>query len=115
MAPIFARCSSANSGADGPREAIDSSEYFFTTEGAAFREWSFGSAEAAAISAPALLIVGGEGERLNTPHRARSAQLAGWLPRSQTRVLPGVTHSMPLENPALLARTVEEFVTSHEE
>lgn len=101
-------------GEDGLRNALASSEYFFTAEGKAFAGWSFGQAEAAGLTMPVLLVVGGEGERLGTPHRARSALLASWLPDSETRVLPGVSHAMPLEDPALIAETVRQFATARQ-
>ncbi|MEU3986677.1 alpha/beta hydrolase [Streptomyces sp. NPDC026672] len=100
-------------GEDGLREAVASSRYFFTAEAGALSSWPFGAAEAATVEVPVLLVVGGEGERLGTPHRARSAQLASWLPRSETRIVPGVSHAMPLERPRLIAEVVEEFLASH--
>ena len=101
-------------GQSGLDRAVASSRFFFTTEAAAFGAWSCGPAEAAAVTAPVLLVVGGEGERLNTPHRARSAQLAAWLPHAEIRVLPGVSHAMPLEDPPLVAATIEQFVAGEE-
>lgn len=100
-------------GEDGLREAMDSSEYFFTAEGKAFVGWSFGASEAAGITMPVLLVVGEKGDRLHTPHRARSAQLASWLPDSETLALPGVGHLMPLEDPTLVAETIRGFVDRH--
>jgi pimeloyl-ACP methyl ester carboxylesterase len=100
-------------GEDGLRDALAGSEYFFTKEGKAFAGWAFGAPEAADLTMPVLLVVGGEGERLGTPHRARSAQLASWLPDAETRTLPGVSHLMPLEDPGLVAETVREFVDRH--
>ncbi|GHJ37501.1 alpha/beta fold hydrolase [Streptomyces sp. TS71-3] len=100
-------------GEDGLRDAIRTSEYFFTVEAAAFAAWSFGPAELSALTVPVLLVLGEVGERLGTPHRARSAQLAASLPDSETRVLPGVSHAMPLEDPPLITRTIEEFVSRH--
>nr|WSX75158.1 alpha/beta hydrolase [Streptomyces sp. NBC_00899] len=96
-------------GADGLREAVAGSRYFFTVEGPALRAWDFGRTQAAAVTAPVLLAVGGEGERLGTAYRARAAQLASWLPDSQTRVVPGAGHALPLEDPASVAAMVEEF------
>lgn len=100
-------------GEDGLRAALASSKYFFTVEGRTFVEWSFGAAQAADVTMPVLLVVGAEGERLGTPHRARSAQLDSWLSNSEIRVLPGLSHAMPLEDPDLVARIVGEFVDAH--
>jgi pimeloyl-ACP methyl ester carboxylesterase len=102
-------------GEDGLREALASSEYFFTEEARAFADWPFGASEAAGVTMPVLLVVGGEGERLGTPHRGRGAQLASWLPDAETRTLPGVSHLMPLEDPTLVAETVRDFVSRHPE
>jgi pimeloyl-ACP methyl ester carboxylesterase len=35
-----------------------------------------------------------------------------WLPHAEIRVLPGVSHAMPLENPPLVAAAIEEFVAT---
>jgi pimeloyl-ACP methyl ester carboxylesterase len=111
--PDFREVFARQLGEDGLREAVASSKYFFTVEGKALAGWTFGPAEAADVTAPVLLVVGEEGERLHTPHRARSAQLAGWLPISETRILPGVSHLMPLEDPELVAESIREFVDHH--
>ncbi|MEV6012374.1 alpha/beta hydrolase [Streptomyces sp. NPDC051976] len=100
-------------GEDGLREAVAGSRYFFTVEGPALRAWSFGPEEAAAVTAPVLLAVGGESERLGTAYRARGAQLASWLPDSELRLLPGLSHALPLEDPAVVATTVAEFAALH--
>jgi pimeloyl-ACP methyl ester carboxylesterase len=100
-------------GENGLREAIGTSEYFFTTEAAAYAPWTFGPAELGRITIPVLLVVGGAGERLGTPHCARSAQLAAGLPHAQTRILAGLSHLMPLEDPKLIARTIGDFAAEH--
>lgn len=100
-------------GEDGLCEAEAGSRYFFTVEGPAMRAWPFGPEQAAAVTAPVLLAVGGEGARLGTGYRARAAQLAAWLPDAEIRVLPGVSHALPLEDPALIAATVAEFTARH--
>jgi len=100
-------------GEDGLREAVTGSRYFFTVEGPAMHAWPFGAAEAAAVTAPVLLAVGGESARLGTGYRARAAQLASWLPDSETRALPGLSHASPLEDPAAVAATVAEFAARH--
>lgn len=100
-------------GERGLREAAAGSRYFFTAEGPALRAWPFGAAEAAAVTAPVLLAVGGESERLGTAYRARAAQLDGWLRDSGIRLLRGVGHAAPLEDPAAVAGTVAQFAARH--
>lgn len=100
-------------GEDGLRNAISSTRYFFTTEASAFRAWSCTQAELGAVCSPVLLVVGGEGQRLGTPHLARSKNLANQLPHARIVVLPHVSHAMPLEHPALIADTIDDFVAGH--
>jgi pimeloyl-ACP methyl ester carboxylesterase len=100
-------------GEAGLRRAIDNTRYFFEAEGAAFAAWSFGPEKMSAITAPVLLAIGGMGDKLGTPHRARSAQLARHIPHAETTVLPGLSHALPLEDPGLIARTVTDFAARH--
>ena len=97
----------------GLREAIASSQYFFTSESRAFSAWDFGSAQLEAISAPTLLVVGGNGEHLGTPHRARAAHIARHLARGEIQVIPGLSHAMPLEDPVQIARVIRDFLIRH--
>ncbi|NUH40122.1 alpha/beta hydrolase [Streptomyces samsunensis] len=100
-------------GERGLAEAVASSRYFFTRESAAFARWQFGTPQMNAVPAPALLVVGGGGARLGTPHRARAASIATRLPHTETLVVDDLTHAMPLEDPVLMAHIVSEFVARH--
>lgn len=100
-------------GEQGLNDALASSRYFFSTEAAAFSGWQFGPDEMQAVSAATLLLVGGAGDRLGTPHRARAAYIAAHLPHAEIRVLDGLSHAMSLEDPVLIARLIAEFVAGH--
>ncbi|WP_329453840.1 alpha/beta fold hydrolase [Streptomyces sp. NBC_01497] len=100
-------------GEAGLHRAVDNTPYFFAAEGPAFAAWSFGPDEMRAIGVPVLLAVGAVGEQRNTPHRARAAHLARYIPDTESAVLPGVSHSLPLEDPDLVARTITDFVSRH--
>ncbi|KUL36390.1 hypothetical protein ADL22_24550 [Streptomyces sp. NRRL F-4489] len=100
-------------GEKGLAEAVAGSRYFFTRESAAFGGWTFGAPRTSAVQAPTLLVVGGGGDRLGTPHRARAASLAAQLPHAETLVVDDLTHAMPLEDPVLMARIVREFIARH--
>ncbi|MEV6981175.1 alpha/beta hydrolase [Sphaerisporangium sp. NPDC051017] len=100
-------------GEQGLAEAVAGSRYFFTRESAAFAGWKFGAPQMSAVRAPTLLVVGGGGDRLGTPHRARATSIAAHLPHAETLVVDDLTHAMPLEDPVLMARIVSEFVASH--
>ena len=99
-------------GAQGFEVSIRSGRYFFDHEISALAEWNSDAAHIEALTPPTLLIEG-EGKRLYNPYRARNAALARRLPHAERLSIPGVTHAMPLENPALIARTILDFLSSH--
>jgi pimeloyl-ACP methyl ester carboxylesterase len=100
-------------GTAGLEEAIRSSRYFFDHEIRALVGWDSDAAALETIDQPVLLVDGGEGEKLNSPYRARNRALAARLPHAERTTLPGVSHAMPLENAALLARIVARFIAQH--
>ncbi|MFB7288785.1 alpha/beta fold hydrolase [Actinacidiphila glaucinigra] len=100
-------------GREGFRKSVLSGRYFFEHERAAFAAWDADAAGLEALRQPVLLVAGGEGERLDSPYRARNRALAARLARAEQVTLPGVSHAMPLEDPGLVAWTVLDFVRRH--
>ena len=98
----------ARFGDDGLVEAERESAYFFADELPALGAWTFGPAEAARVTAPALLISGAESRPW---FRENVAILADMLPDARTETLPGLDHLAPLTHPAELASTIGEFVS----
>jgi pimeloyl-ACP methyl ester carboxylesterase len=98
----------ARFGHDGLAEAERESAYFFADEMPALAAWTFGPAEAAHITAPALLIRGAESRPW---FHENVAILAEMLPDARTLTLPGMDHLAPLTHPAELAFTISEFVS----
>jgi pimeloyl-ACP methyl ester carboxylesterase len=93
-------------GDQGLADAERESAYFFADEMPALAAWSFGPAEAARITAPALLVRGAE----TRPWFAENVELlAGMLPDARTITLPGVDHLAPLTHPGELASAIERF------
>src|SRR5215472_2225261 len=97
----------ARFGDDGLAEAERESAYFFADELPALAAWTFGPAEAAQVTAPALLISGAE---TRPWFRENAAILAEMLPNARTETLPGTDHLAPLTHPAELAATIGDFV-----
>jgi pimeloyl-ACP methyl ester carboxylesterase len=97
----------ARLGDDGLAEAERESAYFFADELPAVAAWSFGPAEAARVTAPALLICGAQSRPW---FRENVAILAELLPDVRTDALPELDHLAPLTRPAELASTIGEFV-----
>jgi pimeloyl-ACP methyl ester carboxylesterase len=98
----------ARLGDDGLAEAERESAYFFTDELPAVGAWTFGPAEAARVTAPALLLCGA-GSR--PWFRENVAILAEMLPHARTQTLPELDHLAPLTHPAELAATISDFVS----
>jgi pimeloyl-ACP methyl ester carboxylesterase len=100
-------------GGEGLKASILSGRYFFDHEISALAGWNSDAAHIETLTPPALLVDGAEGGRLNSPYRARNAALARRLPHAECLTVPGVSHVMPLENPALIAQSILDFVHSH--
>jgi len=97
----------ARFGADGLAEAEREPAYFFADELPAVGAWTFGPAEAARITAAALLLRGA-GSR--PWFRENVEILAELLPDARTQTLPELDHLAPLTNPAELASAIAAFV-----
>jgi pimeloyl-ACP methyl ester carboxylesterase len=96
-------------GEQGLAAAERESAYFFADEMPALAAWSFGPAEAARVTAPALLV-GGTASR---PWFAENvALLGGMLPAARIHTLSGADHLAPLTHPAELASAIAEFVAA---
>ena len=82
----------------------------------AYEVFATGDAElvplAPRIHAPTLVITGEDDQR-STP--AMAERLAAALPNGRAVVVPGVRHLLPIEQPALLAELVRDFLHGPEE
>jgi pimeloyl-ACP methyl ester carboxylesterase len=98
----------ARFGDEGLAEAERESAYFFADELPAVGAWTFGPAEAAQVTAPALLLCGA-GSR--PWFRENTAILAEMLPGARMETLAALDHLAPLSHPAELASAIGEFVS----
>jgi pimeloyl-ACP methyl ester carboxylesterase len=94
-------------GDHGLAEAEREAACFFADELPALAAWTFGPAEAARVTAPALLICGAESRPW---FRENAAILAEMLPDAHTETLSDLDHLAPLTHPAELASAIGEFV-----
>ena len=94
-------------GEDGLAAAAGESAYFFAHEMPALAAWSFGPAEANAVTAPTLVVTGAA----TRPWFGENATiLAAMLPHAATLTLPGLNHLAPLTDPATLAPAIADYV-----
>jgi pimeloyl-ACP methyl ester carboxylesterase len=94
-------------GPGGVDAAVRESAYFFAHEMPALREWTFGAAEAAAVRAPTLVVLGTESRPW---FRENCEILAGMVPDAEMVTLPGADHLGPQTHPGELAAAIAGFV-----
>ena len=73
-------------------------------------EWSLDRDAAARISAPALVVLGGDSEPV---FRERQELLLDWLPNAEPFELPGATHLLQVQEPRAMAEALASFAARH--
>jgi pimeloyl-ACP methyl ester carboxylesterase len=91
-------------------QAVTDADTFFAQELPALRDWTFGAAEAARISGPALVVLGGRSEEVNITFAQRNELLLAWLPAAEPFVLPGATHLLQVQDPRGMAEGLAAFL-----
>jgi pimeloyl-ACP methyl ester carboxylesterase len=71
-------------------------------------EPTLGSGDVATITAPTLVMVGDD----DLPRLSHTCDLYEALPAGQLCVIPGTSHTLPIERPAEVARVVIDFLTA---
>jgi pimeloyl-ACP methyl ester carboxylesterase len=104
--PDWATVARQRLGVDAMERIVRDARFFFADEVVAAMEWTIDESVAARVSTPTTLVYGIAGA--TKAHEETTRTLAGWLPNAELIALPGVGHSMPLEDPALVARTVAD-------
>jgi pimeloyl-ACP methyl ester carboxylesterase len=91
--------------------AIDraDADTFFEQELPAVRAWSFGPAEARAVTCPVLLVVGERSRDVSPAFGERHALLRAWLPHAESFELPAANHLMHVQNPGALTERLAAF------
>ncbi|MCI0686626.1 MAG: alpha/beta hydrolase [Sporichthyaceae bacterium] len=86
---------------------IRDAQFFFGGELPAVRAWRLTDEDARRIQQPVLLV---QGEGSPPRFHDACAILAGQLPNARIVTVPGVSHLLPLEDPAGFGRVIAEFV-----
>jgi len=104
--PDWAAVARQRLGDDAMERIVRDARFFFADEVVAAMEWTIDESTAAQVRAPTTLVYGAA--PATKAHEETTRTLAGWLPNAELIALPGVGHSLPLEDPALVARTVAD-------
>jgi pimeloyl-ACP methyl ester carboxylesterase len=110
--PGYRQVVAARLGDDAFARIERDASFSFTDEFRAAVEWDLDPEEAARITTPTLLVTGGDSAAVTMVYDQTATVLAGMLPAARHVVLPGVSHSMPLQDPAGVARLVAEAVSA---
>ena len=90
-----------------PEQAERDGATFFEVELPALGEWAFDVEGAQRINQPVLSVLGSESGPF---FEEGQQQLSAWLPQTQKVVAPGVNHNMLIQDAALVARELAEFL-----
>jgi pimeloyl-ACP methyl ester carboxylesterase len=88
----------------GPAQVERDVDTVFQSEAPSMVKWGFGPLQAARITQPIIYVTGGG------RHGGSLKQLGSWIPRIESRVVPGVTHAMLMEDPKAVAEAIAEFL-----
>ena len=96
----------ATLGPESIERAVRDAQYFFADEMLAVAEWTFTTTEAAPITTPVLVVVGGA-----SPPAVHDivTLLVNLVPHAETLTIPGGDHLLPLRRPAELTRIATDF------
>jgi 3-oxoadipate enol-lactonase len=95
---------------DALDQAVVDADTFFARELPALREWPFGPDDAARVTQPALVVLGGRSNEVNVTFAQRNELLLTWLPNA---VLPMATHLLQVDDPPGMARGLAAFLARH--
>jgi 3-oxoadipate enol-lactonase len=88
-------------------QAVADAATFFNVEMPALMQWQFGVQEAGTLQIPALVVVGANSPAgFKTGHSA----LLRALPRAQEAIVQGAGHELQMQQPALVAQVINDFV-----
>lgn len=90
--------------------ALKDADTFFGIELPALGAWTFGAAEAAAISQPVLSVRGTETEPLWVEI---ATLLRSWIPQVEDCTIDGAGHLLQLQRPEAVARGLAAFIDRH--
>ena len=94
----------------GPEQAEKDAETYFQVESPALDEWTFDSAGASRISQPVLYAIGSETLPLIEVVKQHFQAL---IPHTEQVVVPGVNHSMQMQDPKAVAAPIADFLSRH--
>jgi pimeloyl-ACP methyl ester carboxylesterase len=111
-APDYRSVMEAALGRESLARAERDAQFFFADEISAVNQWTFTPVEAARVSQPLLLLLGG-----GSPVAVHEigARLAALVPSTEAGIVPAADHLLPLRDPITLAQLVSAFLKRERE
>ena len=100
----------ANTVPGGPEQAEKDAATYFEVESPALDKWTFDSVAASRISQPVLYAIGSETLPLIEVVKQHFQSL---VPQTEQVVVPGVNHSMQMQDPKAVAIAIADFLSRH--
>lgn len=94
----------------GLEQALADMDTFFGFEAPAHEEWEFGAEQGTRITQPVLFMLGGESSPL---YVQIGEAVRGWMPQTETVVLPGASHLLHIQDPEGAAMLLRNFFARH--
>jgi pimeloyl-ACP methyl ester carboxylesterase len=94
----------------GPEQAEADAATYFDVEAPALEQWTFDRDGASHIAQPILYVIGGETLPVVEVLQQHFQSL---VPHTERALVPGVNHSMQMQDPKAVAATIADFLSRH--
>jgi pimeloyl-ACP methyl ester carboxylesterase len=94
-------------------DVLRESPFFFKDEIPACMQWQFGTADAAHVRRPILVVEGAEGRRLSRLSQQVTESALKLFPEAEVSLVENTSHMLPLQDPGALGRIIADFARRH--
>ena len=94
-------------------DVLRESPFFFKDEIPACMQWQFGTADAAHVGRPVLVVEGAEGRRLSDLSQQVTESAVKLFPEAEVSLIENTSHMLPLQDPEALGRVIANFARRH--
>ena len=94
-------------------QMVADADTVFMQELALLQQWQFTREDAARITVPTLVVLGGDSAGVWQGFKEGYDLLLDWLPQAEGFVLPGATHGVQMQEPHAMAEALVAFLARH--